>query len=466
MKKLFLAILILLNSVSLSFGAIAATTVWEVRTTGDATNGGGFNPAQTDAGTDYSQQDAAQLSSTDLAMATGGTTLTSSTGGFTAAMIGNIIYIASGTHFTAGYYEITDYTDTNTVTLDRDATDGTNGSSGAGKVGGALSSPASAVLTSVSYNTIWVKSGTYTEKINATNRSSIYLFGYQSARGDYPYGDNRVIINATGNTNAIYASTSDAVNWIIKNVIFKNASESGIYRVHGTFVNCRTTNNGGKGHEKYNQYSNFINFECDNNGSVCHGGNWAGGSLFINSYIHDNSSSGISVDWNNGSSYTIFDSIFDSNSGNGISVPRGGCVSVRNLIYNNTGTGIYTGSFTANGNTSEYLFNNAIVSNGGYGIYWNDTRNPSFFDFNAYYNNTSGNLLNVTAGAHDVTSDPSFTDAAGGDFTLSSSSSPLIGAGLDLSTFTSLTTDFNVNIGIDQGDHASGGGNVIIIEGD
>ena len=41
--------------------AIAATTVWEVRTGGAETNGGGYSSG----GTDYSQQTAAQLSVTD-----------------------------------------------------------------------------------------------------------------------------------------------------------------------------------------------------------------------------------------------------------------------------------------------------------------------------------------------------------------------------------------------------------------
>lgn len=165
---------------------------WEIRTTGDNTNGGAYK--RTGTGTDYSQQDAAELSLTDCATASAGsTTLTSSTGGFTAAMVGNTINISSGTNITAGFYEITGYTDTNTVTIDRAPDDGVGGISGAtGKVGGALAWPQDGVAQ---YNKVWIKSGTYTltnTTVGAAN-GPIYLNqvstgcsfeGYENTRGD------------------------------------------------------------------------------------------------------------------------------------------------------------------------------------------------------------------------------------------------------------------------------------------
>ena len=165
---------------------------WEIRTTGDNTNGGAYK--RTGTGTDYSQQDAAELSLTDCATASAGsTTLTSSTGGFTAAMVGNTINISSGTNITAGFYEITGYTDTNTVTIDRAPDDGVGGISGAtGKVGGALAWPQDGV---VQYNKVWIKSGTYTLTnttqgaangpiyVNQTNTGCSFE-GYENTRGD------------------------------------------------------------------------------------------------------------------------------------------------------------------------------------------------------------------------------------------------------------------------------------------
>ena len=100
--------------------AISAGAIWRVRIGGSNTLCSGlFDPTVDGAGTDYTEQDTAQLALTDLASATPYVTVTSAAGGFTAAMVGNGIYIASGTGFTAGRYIITAYTDTNTVTLDR-----------------------------------------------------------------------------------------------------------------------------------------------------------------------------------------------------------------------------------------------------------------------------------------------------------------------------------------------------------
>src|SRR5665213_742645 len=71
--------------------AIGATARWELRTTGATTNGSGYDPSISGAGTDYSQQDAPQLSVAD-AVFNGTTTVTSVTGGFTSSMIGNAFY--------------------------------------------------------------------------------------------------------------------------------------------------------------------------------------------------------------------------------------------------------------------------------------------------------------------------------------------------------------------------------------
>ena len=115
--------------------ALSATIIWEVQNGGSDTNGGGY---KSDAGTtDYSRQPAAQLALSDVACTTGGVVVTSVTGGFTAAMVGNVCYI-SGANFTTGWYEITAHTDSNTIEVDRDPTNGSDGSSGTLNVGGAF----------------------------------------------------------------------------------------------------------------------------------------------------------------------------------------------------------------------------------------------------------------------------------------------------------------------------------------
>jgi len=160
--------------------SVAKTTVYNVQTDGDDLNGGGFNSAS--SGTNYSLQTSAQLSLSDCATSGSGVaTLTSALGGFTSAMVGNIIQLSSGTNLTTGWYEITAYTDTNTVTLDRAPDDGVGGVSLAvGKVGGALASLK--LLSRASDNdlndgnTVFVKSGTYTvDSTSAGDGTHVYM---------------------------------------------------------------------------------------------------------------------------------------------------------------------------------------------------------------------------------------------------------------------------------------------------
>lgn len=191
---------------------LAATTVWEIRTDGSATNGGGY---KSNAGTtDYSQQAAAQLAVADAACNTGGAVVTSVTGGFTAAMVGSICYLA-GTHFVTGWYEIIARADTNTITLDRDPTDGTNGSSGTLNVGGALNGIGtlglvlSTAAQSVSGMKAYIRGGTYSLTGTTVNvdggqldldasqqdSKSFILKGYDAGEARDSYAGTRPVID-------------------------------------------------------------------------------------------------------------------------------------------------------------------------------------------------------------------------------------------------------------------------------
>lgn len=182
--------------------ALPAALAWEVRTDGDNDNGSGYSDLG-GASTDYTQQAAAELSLTDLAMVNGGTTLTSATGGFGSDLVGNCIYIKSGTNFTQGYYQITGYNNANSVEIDRDATSGGNGSSGVGEVGGARGRIDETFLERiVAGNTVWMKSGEYgipnaNQQIDNGGNASNYIrvYGYKTTRGDEPIGDDRPLID-------------------------------------------------------------------------------------------------------------------------------------------------------------------------------------------------------------------------------------------------------------------------------
>src|SRR5258707_15548764 len=83
MRRLSLATLNLVLLAIPSHGAVLATANWYVRAGGNELNGGGYDAAISGAGTNYADQDAAQLSLTDIASAQNSLTVTSVTGGFT-----------------------------------------------------------------------------------------------------------------------------------------------------------------------------------------------------------------------------------------------------------------------------------------------------------------------------------------------------------------------------------------------
>jgi len=135
--------------------ALSASIVWEVRSTGVDTNGGGFKAGAT--GTDYSQQNTAQKSGVDLHMhATTNTKCHPNAAGVAAADVGNLIYIASGAGWTPGYYEIT-VQDGADWTLDRSPSAAGNADLGTYAMGGAAGTPGMVAAGLVAGNTVFCK---------------------------------------------------------------------------------------------------------------------------------------------------------------------------------------------------------------------------------------------------------------------------------------------------------------------
>lgn len=176
--------------------ALSANTVFEVRTTGNDTNGGGWVTGT--SGTDWSQQDAAQYAVTDGVTA-GTTTITSATANFGTDVVGNVMYVAGGTGaVVATWYQIISRTNATTVVVDR-STGLTAGTGVTLNIGGAFASPgvlsnANLLGASVASQRVWIKSGTYT-LTTATDGPSgpllisgfdtgVTLEGYQTTRGD------------------------------------------------------------------------------------------------------------------------------------------------------------------------------------------------------------------------------------------------------------------------------------------
>ena len=129
-----------------------------------------------------------------------------------------------------------------------------------------------------------------------------------------------------------------------------------------------------------------------------------------------------------------------------------------NTFYGSTTCLSLTGTFT----NIFPIFNN-IFDNCTTGISAaNDmTGSPAAIDYNLYSNNTA-DVTNVDKGANSVTSDITFTDAPGQDFTLPDSS-VAEGAGMQVDTNINIVGDYNWNIGVDQTDTQAGGGGSVTV---
>lgn len=400
--------------------ALSALTVWEVRTTGNDLNGGGFKAGG--SGTDYSQQDAAQLSVTD-ADASGTTNLHSTTGGFTSQMVDNLLQLSGGT-LTAGTYHITAFVDTNNVTLDRSP--GT-GSGTTCKVGGARAT-LSTILngTAITDNLVWAKAGTYTRTATETYTSTnVLVRGYSSTRGDD--AGRPVFTTATNSVNLI---TNNGSSITYRHCKFTNTAgtpgklfvtvtaASGV-----TMIDCVADGftygvNDGFTFTQTNVIllrSTFQNFTTGGfqNGVI------ADRCKFISvsgTILSDGGISSNSTLVRRCSSYG--GTTFLSHSTNNVALT----VS-ENTIINTSGTAISVAAVAAG--TSPDVSHNIIWSSGGYGID-NSSGITSrradrdiFNSYNAIGSATSGAMNNLNAGVGDVTltANPC-VDPANGDFSL------------------------------------------------
>lgn len=462
--------------------AIGADTAWRIRVSGDNDNGGGYDSTISGAGTDYTDQDSAQLTLTDLATSGAGvTTLTSSTGGFTSAMIGNCIKITSGTNFDTGYYFVTAHTDTNTVTLDRSPSASGAGSGGNGKLGGAfallepLATTGANGLSTPSVSTPLAAGHTIYIRGAGSDDPTTVDYDYQgsSTNGYYVFpsgstGTGRIrVVGYNGRPLMQYSGLLiyNCQWWSIENLKFK-AVASATYTAFGVFAAGSYRTNSARdckfdvnGNDMQAIQANVV-FDCQitNSGSTT-----AGTKPVINI-----------VQFGEASGNTITDV-----RGDGISAVEMGCISrntidscggdaialistqtflgtvTHNTIYNAGGDGISVeGSEPA---AKLVVHSNLITDCGAFGIDIDGTsalndRRVIYCDYNAFYNNTSGEVDGLTAPANDVTltADP-FTNAGGGDFSLNSTAGG--GTACKAAAFGS-----NLDLGANQSAAGGGGG--------
>ena len=385
---------------------------------GSNDNAGYFDASLASAGTDYPRtQAAAILTATDLACTAGSTTLTSGTGGFTDAMIGNGIYIKSGTHFRVGLYVITGRTDTNTVTLDRDPTDGSDASSGTGSVGGRRAVLLDAWLETP-YNVagmtheIWA-TGTMTltenlsPSLSATAAAPITLRGMSSTGTTSPNGDDRPLLacGAYGVTIAAY--------WVCENIRFTGTANPVITLGTSSLIrNCKIVHSGAGGTTAISSNSYVPRIvDCEISHPNGRGINLTGyAPRILYTYVHDCSQGGILVYYYAAICFCIIDNCGTMGI-NPIGSPRLGVLCLHNTIDGCTdGIAVethYAGTF----------LNNIISNCTSEGVVATSAVRNNYWDYNNFYNNGT-DRTNVDAGPNDTTGDPDFVNATGGDFSL------------------------------------------------
>jgi len=459
--------------------ALSAATVWEIRTAGAATNGGGFVTGA--AGTDYSQQDAKNtvgnnISTTD-AVAVGTGVITSATATFTSAIVGNIIYLQGGTGaLAAGRYQVTVFTSSTSITVDRNVAAGTGITM---NIGGAHSDPALVAAVVVAANRVYIKAGTYSITSATPNVAggcaSIAVTrtiweGYQTTRGDF------------GTPPTLLASGISTA----KIVVVPSSSGNDTLLVNITIDGDDLTSIRGFAAEGAPRVSlrGCTAIDCTNNGFAIAGATSAmvlcratgctttsaamqiSGTTMIGCISHDNEVTGIAVTSNG----TLVHCISYNNTGGssfGFDLFNANGVTMTNCVAYGNGT---DGVGSTNALTSPRFINCIAEANGGVGFDLTGMTSPSVFNNCATFNNTSGSITGTPSyNIGFVTGTASFfTNPASGDFSLNTTAgggAAARAAGL-LGVFPGGLTTGYLDIGAAQhANPASSGGQSVSIFG-
>jgi hypothetical protein len=423
--------------------AVLATAVWRVRPSGNNANGGGYDAGIASAGTDYSQQNGTQLTVSDAACTTGGVIVTSATGGFTSLMIGNGLKL-SGTNFTTGWYFVITRTNTNTITVDRDPTNGLNASAGTLNLGGGW-----ADFTNLASTGPLVDGNVANVLGSGTPNPSSYTYDYD-VTASVTFGANITIQNDSATpgykappdtTGGMPVIKFDVAADMFKSGTQNNLTVSGLYFVGtttaaGFFAIRNNTSSGGANARGATTvlgcvldqfgfdlglllgsaiaiFGSFI-LASEVFSSVAAGSAGVQGCVSVSAMsmtvdscnFHDAVNIGV-FGASNAAPLIIINSIIAKCQSDGIQQNGYQSTVIRNCtIDGNLGHGIKIGS-SQDSNAVNIAGN--IISNhtqaGKFGII-NVTSagagTQGFIDYNVYYNNSS-NLSNLTQGTHDTT---------------------------------------------------------------
>lgn len=421
---------------------INPSAAWRVRPGGNNANGGGYDASISGAGTDYSQQDSAQLSGTAGA-GTGTTNFQDNGVTFTSAMVGNAINIASG--LTSGVYFVVAFVDAHNVTLDRSPGTATGA---VWKLGGAWAdfwtntSSASAII--VPGNVVWILGSGMPNATSYTYDYSPASF-FTSVSGDQVNGQiwykgdpatpsgGFPCIKTPGLLFNSATSISYRDLWLVSGSA-TNSSFGTTRTLTGIAINCV--------HDQFGYDIGFTTgsvstFGCEFTSSVAKRTTNALYALTPNNYgtthfgdnIHDTIGGGISL----GNMAHVAFCVIAKCGGSGIFIPDGGASDIawqmaiyNNTIDNNLGHGIEFATRRSSLAVTN-VFNNIIsnhTASGKYGITVNEStaavndRIKLMMDYNTYYNNTTNvNAISLGANASVGGSNP-FTNEPNNDWTL------------------------------------------------
>lgn len=401
------------------FGALPAATVWEVRPgSGSTANAGCYVTGST--GTDFSQQNAAQSSGTNLASVSA-LVVSSITHNFVATDVGNCIQISGGTGFTAGFYQIVSVA-INQATLDRSP--GTVGVNGVWAVGGAITSVGTAAANATANNIIYF-TGTYTTAVTLTVTLSngqlpgnpFSFIGYGSTRTDNTQATWTTATNSTDLVDFTAAS-----GYLFQNIKFTNtaavrsvglnAKNTGI-TTNVRLLNCLLDGFtiGIRGNFQVDwEFQGLMVENTEIKNSSSHGVQNTSTTWILGSYIHDNGGDGVQVALGTSDSSLVIGWSIIYKNAIGVDFPVSNAPPLRSLVMfntvisSNTGDGYFQVGPTAS--SSNILWNNIFDNNGGFGIDFpagtTITTNLNSQNSNAFFNNTSGNRRNAGTGVNDI----------------------------------------------------------------
>lgn len=439
--------------------SISAASVFEVRSAGADTNGGGFVTGAT--GSDYSQQNAKNtvgndISTTDV-VATGSTTITSATASFQTTIVGNIIYLQGGTgSLAAGWYQVVTRTSATQVVLDRTVAAGNTITM---NIGGALASPgmAGGAAGGVSGVTIYIKTGTYTVSsttVNVTNgiiSGGFQVLGYNTSRTDFT-SPPTMQMTASANVFIILLSAAG----FVQNMILDGNSQANIKgcSIAGTGIN------------------RCYRVEVKNCTSGFSGG--TNGGVFVNCWAHNNTLAGFTAI----SQCELVACMSNNNSTDGFAVTADAaltnCIAYSNTSFgfNITGVSLLTNCVAYANGSDGYRMNvvgvNIVnsIAESNTGVGFNATANSNLiFMFNCAGFSAG---TNVTIGSGKQTQNIGFitgtasffVNAASGNFALNNTASAgaaLRGLGFPGTFLSGLTIGF-LDVGAVQHQDAGGGG--------